>query len=231
MVNSSGVREFGVSHGIAAEKFVVIPNGIRPAPASAASREQVLAELGLPPASRLIGAIGRLWPQKRLQDVIFALDLIRVLRKDMHLLVIGDGPQRAQLERFARLITCHEHVHFLGLRHDVPRLLPHLDLVWHASGYEGLPNAVMEAMAAGIPVVATDISGNRDLVVSGETGYLVPLGDRAALARWGYKLLEDPALRERLGRAAQQRIATFTVERMVAAHAALYREILGTGSR
>jgi glycosyltransferase involved in cell wall biosynthesis len=226
VVNSAGVRDFYVGHGLPADKFVVIPNGVPPAAPSEISREQLLAELRLPPDSRLIGAIGRLWSQKRMQDVIFALDLIRVLRKDMHLLVIGDGPQRAQLERFARLVTCDEHVHFLGLRHDVPRLLPHFDLVWHASGYEGLPNAIMEAMAAGVPVVATDISGNRDLVVSGETGYLVPLGDRAALARFASKLLDDADLRSRLGRAARERIGQFSVARMVERHAALYREIL-----
>jgi glycosyltransferase involved in cell wall biosynthesis len=227
VVNSTGVRDFCVAHGMPAEKFVVIPNGVSPAARSETTRQELLAELNLPPGSRLIGAIGRLWPQKRMQDVIFALDLVRVLRKDMHLLVIGDGPQRAQLERFARLVTCQEHVHFLGLRHDVPRLLPHFDLLWHASGYEGLPNAIMEAMAAGVPVVATDIPGNRDLVVSGETGYLVPLGDRAALGRLANKLLEDEALRTRLGSAARDRIAQFSVPRMVEAHAALYREILG----
>jgi glycosyltransferase involved in cell wall biosynthesis len=226
VVNAGGVRDFCVGHGLPGEKFVVIPNGVPPATPSEISREQLLAELQLPPGSRLIGAIGRLWPQKRMQDVIFALDLIRVLRKDMHLLVIGDGPQRAQLERFARLVTCHDHVHFLGLRHDVPRLLPHFDLLWHASGYEGLPNAIMEAMAAGVPVVATDIPGNRDLVVSGETGYLVPLADRAALARVANKLLEDEPLRVRLGAAGRERIAEFTVAKMVERHAALYREIL-----
>ncbi len=227
VVNAAGVRDSCVGHGLPADKFVVIPNGVPPAAPSDTSREQLLAELQLPAGSRLIGAIGRLWPQKRMQDVIFALDLIRVLRKDMFLLIIGDGPQRAQLERFARLVTCHENVRFLGLRHDVPRLLPHLDVLWHASGYEGLPNAIMEAMAAGVPVVATDIPGNRDLVVPGETGYLVPLGDRAALGRSAFKLLEDEPLRVRLGGAGRERIAQFTVPQMVERHAALYREILG----
>ncbi len=226
VVNSAAVRDFYVGHGLPSDKFVVIPNGVPPAAPSSSSREQLLAELQLPADCRLIGAIGRLWPQKRMQDVIFALDLVRVLRKDMHLLVIGDGPQRAQLERFARLVTCHEHVHFLGVRHDVPRLLPHFDLLWHASGYEGLPNAIMEAMAAEVPVVATDIPGNRDLVVSGETGYLTPLGDRAALGRYAAKLLDDAQLRQRLGSAGRQRIEQFSVPRMVERYAALYRELL-----
>jgi glycosyltransferase involved in cell wall biosynthesis len=89
-----------------------------------------------------------------------------------------------------------------------------------------MPNAIMEAMAAGIPVVATDIAGNRDLVVSGETGFLVPLGDRAALGKYGYKLLESAELRSRMGAAARQRIGEFSVARMVDRHAELYRKIL-----
>jgi glycosyltransferase involved in cell wall biosynthesis len=228
VVNSAGVRDFYVRHGLPGEKFTIIPNGVLPAESSDMSRAQLLAELGLPGDSRLIGTVGRLWPQKRIKDSIWALDLIRVLRTDMHLLVIGDGPQRRHLERFARLVTCDAHVHFLGLRHDVPRLMPHFDFLWQASGYEGLPNAVMEAMAAGVPVVATDISGNRDLVVPGETGFLVSVGDRAGLARYGNKLLCDAELRARLGNAGRQRIvAHFGVEQMVDRHVALYRKILG----
>jgi glycosyltransferase involved in cell wall biosynthesis len=186
-----------------------------------------LAELELPPGTRLIGAVGRLWQQKRLKDLIWATDLLHVIRDDVHLLVIGDGPQREALERYARQCHVADHVHFLGLRHDVPRLMARFDVLWLASSFEGLPNVVMEAMSAGVPVVASDIPGNRELVVSGETGYLVPLGDRAAYARLAHKILENPALRVRLGDAARERIAReFTVEAMVAAHAALYRELL-----
>ncbi len=175
----------------------------------------------------MIGAVGRLWQQKRLKDLIWATDLLHVLRDDMHLLVIGDGPQRELLERYARQCQVADHVHFLGMRNDVPRLMPHFDVLWLASGFEGLPNVVMEAMAAGVPVVASDIPGTRELVVIRETGYLVPVGDRAAYARFAHKILEDPALQARLGEAGRKRIASeFTVDAMVAAHAALYRELL-----
>jgi glycosyltransferase involved in cell wall biosynthesis len=86
----------------------------------------------------------------------------------------------------------------------------------------------MEAMACGVPVVASDIAGNRELVVHGQTGFLVPVGDRAGLARYAYKILEDPELGKRLGAAGLLRIrAEFTVEAMVEKHAAMYRELLG----
>ena len=227
IVNSRGVQEFYLEQGLPAAKLRLIYNGIGPAAPSTLGREQLLAELGLPANTRLIGAVGRLWPQKRIKDLIWATDLLHVLREDVHTLVIGAGPQREALERYARLCHIDDHVHFLGLRDDVPRLMPHFDVLWLASSYEGLPNVIMEAMACGVPVVASDIWGNRELVVNGQTGYLVPVGDRAGFARFTQKILDDPALAANLGCAARQRIGTqFTIEAMVAAHAALYRELL-----
>lgn len=234
VVNSTGVQEFYEQQGIAAEKFVVIPNGIaadelaRADGASASDRKKLVAGLQIPPEARLIGAIGRLWPQKRVKDLIWATDLFKVLRDDVHLLVIGDGPQRQILERYARLVEISDRVHFLGHRADVPRILPHLDCLWLASEYEGMPNVVMEAMLAARPVVATDIAGTRDLVVEGQTGYLVRLGDRASFVRRTRDILDDPEVAQRLGEAGRQRmLSEFTVERMVQAHLKLYREVLG----
>ena len=227
VVNSRGVEEFYREQGLPAEKLRLIYNGIGPARPSTIARADLLAELNLPPDTRLIGAIGRLWPQKRLKDLIWATDLLHVIRDDVHLLVVGDGPQREALERYAR--NCHiaEHVHFLGLRHDVPRLLPHFEVLWLASGFEGLPNVVMEAMACGVPVVASDIWGNRELVVHDQTGYLVTLGDRAGYARYANKILDDAELARRLGEAGRERIeAHFSIAAMVEGHAALYRELL-----
>lgn len=227
VVNSSGVRDFYVRHGLPQDKFVLIPNGISAPPASDITREELLAELGLPTGARLIGAVGRLWPQKRIKDLIWAADLLKVIRDDVHLVIIGDGPHRRRLEQFRRQVRIEDKVHFLGHRSDVPRLMPHFDLLWLASEYEGLPNVIMEAMIAGVPVVATDISGNRDLVVPAETGYLVPVGDRAALARQALKLLDDVELAGRLSEAGRRRMLdAFSVERMVERHVQLYRELL-----
>jgi len=227
VVNSSGVRDFYVGKGIAADKVVVIPNGVPPAAASTTPRAELLAELGLPSHAKMIGAVGRLWPQKRIKDLIWAADVLKVIRDDLHLLIIGEGPQADRLRQFRRKCHIEDRVHFLGQRDDVPRLMSHFDVLWLGSAYEGQPNSVMEAMAAGVPVVATDIAGTRDLVVPGETGFLVPVGDRAGFARYTERLLNEPELAQRFGSAAQARmLEEFNVERMVERHAALYRELL-----
>ena len=251
VANSRAVRDFYVARGLPAEKFVVIPNGVPPAEASdllqrggqapfaprtpqnpprrtADSRAEFLQELGLPPDVRLIGAVGRLWPQKRVKDLVWAIDQLRTMCPQAHLLVIGDGPQRAALERLRRLYEVEAGAHFLGNRTDVARFLPHFDAFWLASAYEGQSNALMEAMAAGVAVVASDIPANRELVTSGENGVLVPLNVRSEFARRTLMLLEDLALATKLAAAGRQRmLAEFSVERMVDRYAALYGELLG----
>lgn len=226
VVSSPGVRDFYVAGGIASEKFTIIPGGVT-THVDESTRSSLRAELELPADARLIGAVGRLSPRKRLRDPIWSTDLLKVARDDVHLLIVGDGPERADLMRYRDQVEIRDRVHFLGEREDLPRLLSQLDLLWHASGYEGFPYPVAEAMAAGLPVVATDNSGNRQLVDSQETGYLVPVGDRAALARYANKLLDDAELAKRLGEAGRAKVlAEFPAQKMVDAHAALYRELL-----
>ncbi|MFZ1936276.1 MAG: glycosyltransferase [Thermoguttaceae bacterium] len=227
VVNSEGVRDFYVQHGAPADRVRVIPNGVAIPPPPGTTRRQLLAELELPDNARLIGLVGRLWPQKRVKDAIWAADLLKVVRDDAHLLVIGDGPQRDRLLRFRDQVRIRDKVHFLGQRGDVPRLLPHFDLLWSTSGYEGQSNAILEAMAAGVLVVATDIPGTRELVVPGETGYLIPVGDRAAFCKFSERLLSDAALAGRFSAAARSRVAReFSVEKMIERHVAFYREVL-----
>jgi len=228
VTNNAAIRDYCAVRGLPAERFVVIDNGIPPARPNDVSRAELLRELKLPDDARLIGVVCQLSQQKRVKDLIWAADLLRVLHDNLRLLVIGDGPQRGMLERFARLASDLEHIRFLGHRDDVWRIMPHLDVFWNGSKSEGQPNAVMEAMAAGVPVVASDIPGNRSLVDHRETGYLVPIAARAARARATDQILNDPALAERLGAAAKQRIAGhFTVEQNVERHVAMYREVLG----
>lgn len=227
-VNSGAIQDYCVEHGLPAEKFTVIPNGVEPARASDVSRAELLEELHCPPNARLIGVVGRLNPAKRVKDLIWAADLLRVLHDNLRLLVIGDGPERAVLERFARLASDLDHIRFLGERDDVWRLVPHFDVLWNGSGYEGQANAVMEAMAAGVPVVASDIPGNRELVVHGETGYLVPIAGRAARARHTDQIFNDAALAARLGAAGKQRmLEQFTIGENVRRYEELYRQLIG----
>jgi len=227
VANSPGVRQFYLEKGLPGDKLEVIVNGVPPAAASRFSREEALAVLGVPPAHHVVGLVGRLARQKRIKDAIWAADLLKVIRDDVHLVLLGDGPQRHELERFRDQVEIADRVHFLGHRGDVPDLLPHFDLLWSTSEYEGQSNSILEAMAAGLPVVATDILGTRDLVVPGQTGVLVAVGDRAALAQATHQLLDQPALRQQWGAAAIERVRErFNVEQMVARYAGLYRRML-----
>lgn len=228
VTNSSGVKDFYVSKGLPADKFTIIPNGISDSsvPASAQTKEEFLKSLGLPSDSKLIATVGRLWPQKRIKDLIWAMDLLKCVRTDAHLLLIGDGPQRQALEAYQEKVEITDHVHFLGERKDVSQILPHLDCFWLASSYEGQSNAIMEAMLAGIPVVASDIPGNRDLVVPDKTGYLFPIGERGEIAKITQALLDDLPLAKKLGAGGRERMQSeFTVEKMVSRHIDLYRSL------
>jgi glycosyltransferase involved in cell wall biosynthesis len=230
VVNSPGVREFYESRGLPAEKICVISNGVALHGPSPATRGQLLAGLSLPEHSRLVGVMGPLQLQKRIKDAIWAADLLKVIRDDVHLLVLGDGPHRNRLEMFRDQVVICDKVHFLGERSDAERLLPHFDALWSTSAYEGQSNAILEAMASGVPVVATDIPGTRDIIVHQQNGYLVPVGARAGFARYTNNVLNDPALASRIGEAGRQRVReAFGVETMVQRYAELYRELLHPG--
>jgi glycosyltransferase involved in cell wall biosynthesis len=225
--NSQSVADFYQSQGFPAERIRVIPNGIEVEDRPAADRDQIRAELQIPSAAHVVGYVGRLAPQKRLKDLVWAIELIRCIRDDAYLVVVGDGPERSRLEQFARDIEVSERVRFVGHRHDAQRLLSSFDVFWLASEFEGQSNSLMEALAAGLPVVVSDIPANRELIVHEESGLLVPLGDRAAFAQVTEQLFNAPERAQKLGTAARERLRQqFGLEKMVAAYANLYREVM-----
>ena len=227
--NSSIVRDWCVARGLRDQRFTVIPPGVPEARPSDVSHEELLRELKLPADARLIGVVGRLIPEKRVRDLIWAADLLRVLHDNLRLLVIGDGPERSTLERFASLSSDLDHIRFLGVRDDVWRIMPHLDVLWNGSDNRSVSTSILEAMAAGVPVVASDVPVNRELVLEGETGYLFPIGSRAGRAdraRHTDRIFTDASLAACLGAASRKRVAgQFSVERMVSDHAKLYRQL------
>lgn len=228
--NSQSVAEFYGQLGVPADKLQVIPNGID-LPEAVTDREALRREFDIPPGSLVVGFVGRLAAQKRVEDLIWAFELLRVMHGEVYFLLAGEGPQRESLEQFARGLNIEQRIRFLGQRQDVLRWLPACHLFWLASSFEGMSNSLMEAMASGIPVVASDIAPNRELVVPNETGYLVPVGDRAAFAQFAQKILQDETLAARLGNAGRERIRQhFSVEGMVARYAELYRSLVGSGS-
>lgn len=226
LANSQGVAAFYERLGIDRSKLRVIYNGIQPHKATSGDRAALRRELGIPAEAHVFGFVGRLARQKRVRDIIWATDLLGVIRDDVYFVIVGDGPLRDQLVQFARDTKMLDRVLFLGHRSDVPQLLRMMDVLWLASDFEGMPNVVLEAMAAGLPVVATNISGTNELVVEGETGFLVPVGDLAGFARQTRKLIEDKELACRMGRAGQKRaLEQFSVETMIREHVRLYREL------
>jgi glycosyltransferase involved in cell wall biosynthesis len=229
--NSQSVADFYRVQGVPQQKLAVIHNGIDLPSFPAEARDTARKELGIPPETHVVGFVGRLASQKRVMDLIWAFELIRVLHGEVVFVIVGDGPQRAKLEHFAHSLEISRRVKFLGHRDDAQRFLPALDVFWLASDFEGMSNSIMEAMAAGLPVVASDIPPNRELVVNGKTGFLAPVGDRVAFAQLAERILLNPALARQLGTAGRDRIASrFSVERMVEGYAQLYHEVLrGSG--
>lgn len=208
VVSSRWMRDVCIQHGLPADKLVLIPAGVPSARGSDLSCEELLRELRLPVDAKLIGVVDRLVPASRVKDLIWAADLLRVLHDNLRLLIIGDGPLRPQLKEYARMASDLDHIQFLGERADTWRILPHLDVLWDASENAGPSSAILQAMAAGVPVVASDTPSNRELVVENETGYLIPPGiraGRAARARLTDRILNDAGLVNRLSRGAQKR--------------------------
>ncbi|MCL2118606.1 MAG: glycosyltransferase [Planctomycetaceae bacterium] len=243
ITNSGGVADFYAKNGIPAGRFVVIPNAVSGFRLQASDfkkesppgslKLQVFEELGLQPARHIIAMVARLWPQKRIQEAIWAADMLKFAGEDFHFLIFGDGPQADELVRYRNSICINDRVHFLGHRSDVSSFMPHFDVLWCTSAYEGQSNSILEAMSFGVPVIASDIPGNRDLVVHDVTGFLTQEhGDdfrrrSRDLVKRTTQLFEDPAKCAELGRAAAERIAEhFTLEKMIAAHAELYSKTL-----
>jgi glycosyltransferase involved in cell wall biosynthesis len=193
VVPSVYLREIALGWGLAPERVEVVPN---PAPALSAlpSREEARAALGIDGAT--LGAAGRLTVQKALGDALAA-----VARVDgVELLVLGDGPERRSLERRADELGIAARVRFLGAgtREDVVTMFRAVDAALLTSAWENLPHTVLEALAAGTPVIATAVGGVPEVVLDGENGLLVPAGDVDAIASAIERIVRDDELRASL---------------------------------
>jgi glycosyltransferase involved in cell wall biosynthesis len=194
---------------------------------SDAMRGLVRAELGLAPETPTVGIVARLVPIKAHEVFLEAAARLARRLPRVAFVVVGDGERRAELETAACRLELQGRVHFLGWRQDLDRIYADLDVVALTSRNEGSPVSLIEAMAAGRPVVATRVGGVPDLVEDGLTGTLVGPGDAGALAEAVAALLADPDQARAMGEAGRKRVLpAFGAERLMADVDRLYTELL-----
>lgn len=231
--NSAAVAEFyQQTVGIPPEQIEVIPNGL-PLPPTSGSVEpsappvvDLRESLGLPQNARLVGFVGRLAVQKRLSDLIWAFHLLQSVMDDVYLVIVGEGDQRQPLAELATRFGCRAKIFFTGHNPDATSLVSQLNAFCLPSEFEGMSNSLMEALAAGVPTVVSDIPANRELVEHEQTGFVFPLGDGPAMARTLKKLLEDRPLAERVAAQGRSLMAErHSLQQLVDRHVALYRQL------
>ncbi len=226
-VSESVKKDIIVRLGCASEKVKVLYNGIdikryetaHPGP-------QLIRELNLSQGQRLVVMAARLVEQKRHTRLLRALEMIRDDLPPTRVVLVGDGKLRSVLEQEVAARRLSRWVSFLGHRDDVPEILSLAALSVLTSDKEGFSNAIVESLAAGVPVVATDVGGNREAVVNGECGFLVAPDDLHGLAQAIRKILVDDGLRKRMAIAAQERARSFSLDRMLEETRNLYLSTL-----
>lgn len=235
LVNSEAIRNQLLASGhIAPKKIVVIRNGLSgsaeraafDADSRAKQRAALLRELNLGECVKLIGIVARLQPVKGHRYFIEAAGRIAAVEPNAHFALVGDGALRREIEEQVAQLGIDNRVHLLGDRHDAALIAAGFDVAVLASLHEGLPNTVMEAMAAGAPVVATAVGGTTELVIDGETGFLAPAADAEALARRILYALRNPDWSDRVAAQGRQRVlGQFSMRRMVESVERLYDEL------
>jgi glycosyltransferase involved in cell wall biosynthesis len=214
-------RPLLLGEGVSPSKLVQIPNGV-PIAGLRGAREKDLSrgDLGLPESGPIVLQVGVFRSEKNQLGALAAFERVREEVPGAQLAFVGDGPMRAEVEARAGAVGASSWAHFLGSREDVPALLDHADLLLLPSTSDALPMTVLEAMAVGTPVLASDVGDVREALGAG--GICVPAGDEAKLAEQCVRLLGDPALRERLSRAGAERAPSFDAATMVRRYEALF---------
>jgi glycosyltransferase involved in cell wall biosynthesis len=228
LVNATAVGDLVAEHEwCPRERITLIPNGVGLPPVVRGDRSARAARSGPPSDSPLVGMVGRLSWKKGYEFALAAAAMVRAEVPGVRFEIVGDGPLRGDLERATVRAGLESAVRFLGQRSDVPALMSRFDCYVLSSIIEGMPNALLEAMALGRPVVTTSAGGSAEVVVDGDSGIVVPPRDAGALADGILRVLRDAELAARLGQAAEERVRRhFSREAMLASLDELYRSEL-----
>ena len=212
------------------ERVVVVRNGIDLARFDELAAQPLQAPLPIGPEDVPVAVIGNLWPVKGHRTLVEAAALLSHKLPRVKFLCAGEGPERGPLEKRIAELRLQDRVFLLGHRLDVPAILVRVRAACLCSSAEGLSNAMMEAMAARLPIVATAVGGNPELVRNGENGLLVPYGDEPSLAAKLEELLSDGARAAEMGAKGRARVETeLTLSRMAEAYGKAYRRLLEGG--
>ena len=210
-------------------KIVTILNAIDLTPYSRKStdRATVRTEMGIRPDDIVVSSVGRLHPQKNYPFFLKTAEMIRAKFPSVRFVIIGDGKERPALESMIADLGLQDAVLLPGFRPDIPHILQAFDIFVLPSLYEGLSRALMEAMAAGLPCVVTDVGGDAEAVVQGKTGFVLPAGDEEGFTSSLETLLRNPDLRRSMGSAARERAhKLFDAKRMANQYKDLYLRLL-----
>ena len=225
---SQSVRHALLQVGVRDHKLRIIHDGVDISRFEDHVPQQWRQKLGIEENAPVVGFIGSLIKKKGIEFLLQAGPQILEKHPYCRFLLIGTGPLQSQLEQLATSLEIRHSVIFAGPQTDIPSILAAMDIFVLPSLQEGLGVSVLEAMAAGKPIVASRVGGLPESVLQGETGFLVNPGDQDELARSLLGLLEDPGLRTRLGQAGKNRVEThFSSEQMALQYEALYWELLG----
>jgi glycosyltransferase involved in cell wall biosynthesis len=228
LVNAEAIRDTLVEEGYAPGKIIVIRNGITLAKFGKRQRNSLLRQdLALPLSAPLVVVFSRLNQMKGIEYFLDAALILSERFPDVRFLVVGDGESRKELEDYACRLGLGQRTVFTGFRSDVPELLSEAAVSVLPSLSEGLSNSLLESMASGVPVVATNVGGNPEVIEDGVTGLLVPPRDSAALAAAVARVLEDKDLASRFAQAGIRRVAEiFSMERSVLETEHLYQRLV-----
>jgi glycosyltransferase involved in cell wall biosynthesis len=214
--------------GVEAGRIVVIRNGIDFHRYEGPARDEVLGAFGIrPDEARVFGSVSRLDPVKDHGTMLKAFERSAGGRPDCVLLIVGDGPERASIERLARGLGLEKRVLLAGFTNEIPKYLAAMDAFLQPSRAEGLSLTILEAAAAGVPVIATPVGGTPEIVVNGETGTLVPVGNVEALAEAMRSFLADPKPFGRMALKLKAEVeSAFSTSRMAESYLKLYQDVI-----